>query len=265
MLGRRVKKIGKFNIKTPSDKRECCARGVVYLSEDGIVISDSHNKKLKLFTDNGQYLDELVMEGYPCDMCLVDNHTVAVAVYSPGSVCVVEVEDSKLSLSSGIEMPNDKNCYGIMHTDGRFVVSTERGDIYTVTPDNIDFINGYRKACYSIAQDPLTKDTLISVANETEGECAVSRLSDNHQYVNTELTVGIVWHAAGLDTDTEGNIYVCGRDSHNVVQMSGDGTHVRELLTASDGIVNPWGLAVRDETMLITTNIGCDVRVFKLY
>ncbi|OWF44154.1 E3 ubiquitin-protein ligase TRIM56-like [Mizuhopecten yessoensis] len=54
---RRVKEIGKFTVKNPSDKSNCLIRGVVYLPNEQIVVSDSNNKKLKLFTDKGQYLD----------------------------------------------------------------------------------------------------------------------------------------------------------------------------------------------------------------
>ncbi|XP_021357549.1 uncharacterized protein LOC110453056 [Mizuhopecten yessoensis] len=118
MLGRRAKRFEKVYIQTPSDSVVSNARGVLFLQDDQILISESNNKKLKLFTDNGQFLDELVVEGDPCDVCLVDNHTVAASVYSPGGVHIVKVEDSKLLLSSEINMPIGKHCYGITHTNG---------------------------------------------------------------------------------------------------------------------------------------------------
>ncbi|XP_021349670.1 uncharacterized protein LOC110447983 [Mizuhopecten yessoensis] len=134
MLERRVKEIRRFNIKSPADRNDCHALGVVYLPCAQIVVSDYKNNKLKLFTDTGQYLNELTVQRNPCGMCLVNNNTLAVAVKSPGGVHIVNVEASTLSLSSEINMSNGKNCYGITHTDGRFVVGTS-GEVYSVTKD----------------------------------------------------------------------------------------------------------------------------------
>ncbi|XP_021349687.1 E3 ubiquitin/ISG15 ligase TRIM25-like [Mizuhopecten yessoensis] len=269
MSERRVKEIGKFKIKSPSDKTDCLVCGVVCLPSDVIVVSDHNNKKLKLFTDTGQFLNELTIRGYPRDLCLVNNNTVAVAVYSPSGVRVVKVEDSKLSLSSEINTPNGKDCYGITHSDGRFIVGTVGGDVYIVTQDGAtELLHKYNNSCYSLTQDPVKGDTLVSVYNKTTGEIAVSRLSADKRHTDL-MKVGVVIGARGIDVDREGNIYVCGRDSHNVVQMSGDATHVRELLMSSDGVKYPWVIAVRGDKILVSTTIGRDdnnyIRVFQLY
>ncbi|XP_021363823.1 E3 ubiquitin/ISG15 ligase TRIM25-like [Mizuhopecten yessoensis] len=269
MSDRRVKEIGKFKIKSPSDKERCFVCGVVCLPSDVIVVSDQNNNKLKLFTDKGQYLDELTTQGYPYDLCLVNNNTVAVAVYSPGGVRVVKVEDSKLSLSSEINMPNGNNCLGITHRDGRFIVGTDEGEVYSVTHDGTaELLYKYNNNCWSLTQDPVKGDTLVSVNNDTTGDVAVSRLSAEKRHTDV-MKVGVVRGAVGIDVDREGNIYVCGDSSHNVVQMSGDGTHVRELLTSSDGMIYPWAIAVRGDRFFVSTISGTDdnnyIRVFQLY
>ncbi|XP_033730349.1 uncharacterized protein LOC117319693, partial [Pecten maximus] len=244
LLERKVKEIGKFNIKVPSDKYNCSARGVVYLPCDQIVVSDIDNKKLKLFTDKGQFLDELTIRGYPYDLCLVDNNTVAVAVSRPGGIHVVKVEASKLSLSSEIRMPNGEDCYGITHTDGRFIVGTNGGGVYSVTLDGVaDLLHQYNSNCWSLTHDSVKGDTLVSVSNGTPGDVAVSRLSADKRHTEV-MKVGVVSRPWGIDVDREGNIYVCGYSSNNVVQMSWDGTHVRELLTSSDGMKYPMAISV---------------------
>ncbi|OWF36782.1 E3 ubiquitin-protein ligase TRIM56-like [Mizuhopecten yessoensis] len=175
MSERRVKKIGKFSIKSPSDTNDCSVRGVVNLPCTQILVSDSNNQKLKLFTDKGQYLDELTVRGYPWDMCLVDNNTVAVAVEVPGGIRVVKVKASKLFLASEINMPNDEECYGITHTDGRFVVGTHGGEVYSVTQNGAAaLLYNYIYYCWSLTHDPIKGDTLVSVSNTTPGDVAVS-------------------------------------------------------------------------------------------
>ena len=38
-------------------------------------------------------LDELIIEGHPCDLCVINDNTVGVAVYNPGCVHVAKVRD----------------------------------------------------------------------------------------------------------------------------------------------------------------------------
>ncbi|XP_033730077.1 transcription intermediary factor 1-beta-like [Pecten maximus] len=272
LLEREVKEIGKFNIKIPSDKDNCCARGVVYLPCDQIVVSDYNNKKLKLFTDKGQLLDELSIRGRPNDLCLVDNNTVAVAVSGPGGIHVVKVEASKLSMSSEIRMSNGEDCYGITRTDGRFIVGTYGGGVYSVTQDGVaDLLHQYNSTCWSLTHDSVKGDTLVSVYSDTMGDVVVSRLSADKRHTDV-MKVGVVSRPRVIDVDREGNIYVCGYKSHNVVQMSGDGTHVRELLS-SDGIKYPWAISINGNRFVVTRHLnsfrGEDednyIRVFQLY
>ncbi|XP_033724915.1 uncharacterized protein LOC117314927 isoform X1 [Pecten maximus] len=265
LLGSQGKEIRKIYIKTSSDKTTCNARGILYLAGNRFVVSDSNNQKLKLFTDTGECLDELTTEGYPCDVCLVSNHLFAAAVYSPGKVCVVKVKASKMSLSSEIDMPNGINCYGVTYTDGMFIVGDGRGEVYRITLDGAAvLLHKYQATCYSLTQNPSRNDTIVSVCSATEGAVALSRLSAVKRHTNV-MKVGVVRSAMGVDVDREGNVYICGRDSHNVVQMSGDGRRVKKLLTSSDGIDRPWAISVHDDKFLVTT-FCCDyIRVFRLY
>ena len=43
----------------------------------------------------------------------------------------------------------------------------------------------------------------------------------------------------GISVDNDGNVYVVGGDSNNVVVNSPDGQRHRQVLSAGDGLVNP--------------------------
>ncbi|XP_033731710.1 uncharacterized protein LOC117321376 [Pecten maximus] len=265
LLEGKVKEIGKFNIKTQTEKNNCCACGVVYLPCDQIVVSDADNKKLKLFTDKGQFLDELSVRGCSNDLCLVDNNTVAVAVDNPSGIHVVKVESSKLSLSSEIRMSNGEDCCGITFTDGRFVVGTRGGGVYSVTQDGVtDLLHQYNSKCYSLTHDPVNGDTLVSVYSNIPGNVTVSRLSADKRHTDV-MKVGVVRRPFVIDVDREANIYVCGHTSHNVVQMSGDGLQVRELLTSLDGMKYPMAISVNGDKLVVTNYGENHIRVFEFY
>ncbi|XP_021345505.1 transcription intermediary factor 1-beta-like [Mizuhopecten yessoensis] len=267
MSGRRVREVQQFGIKSTSDGNDCKAFGVVYLPFNQIVVSDLRNKKLKLFTDKGQYLDEMTIYGSPNDMCLVNDNTVAVAVRSPGGVHIVKVENSKMSLSSEICLPDDKGCQGITHINGRFVVCTDtkEAEVYSVTQDGTaELLYQYNGKCYFLSHDPTNEDILVSCHISTQGKVVLSRLSADKRRKNV-MQRGVVSSAAGVIVDREGNIYVCGFASNNVVQMSGDGTHVRELLTSSDGIKRPFAVAVCGDMFVLAEDDTNFVRLFQLY
>ncbi|XP_021346755.1 tripartite motif-containing protein 3-like [Mizuhopecten yessoensis] len=267
MSGRRVREVQQFGVKTTSDCNDCDAVGVVFLPCNQIVVSDGNNEKLKLFTDKGQYLDELTIHGSPNDMCFVNANTVAVAVSSPGGVHVVKVDNSKMSLSSEICLPDDKGCQGITHINGRFVVctDTDRAELYSVTPDGTaELLYQYNGKCYFLSHDPTNEDILVSCHISTRGEAMLSRLSADKRRKNV-MQRGVVSSAAGVIVDREGNIYVCGFGSGNVVQLSGDGTHVRELLTSSDGVKCPFAIAVCGDMFVLTAYQTNYVRLFQLY
>ncbi|OWF54248.1 tripartite motif-containing protein 2-like isoform X3 [Mizuhopecten yessoensis] len=52
----------RFSIKGPSDKEKCLAYGAVFLSGGRIVVADTQNKNLKLFTENGDFHSELELK-----------------------------------------------------------------------------------------------------------------------------------------------------------------------------------------------------------
>lgn len=142
--------------------------------------------------------------------------------------------------------------------------------MYSVTLDGTtDLLLGPGFQSYYLACDPNNGYTFVSFYTDTEGDVAVARLSAEKRTAEVNiLTVGVVRRATGLDVDLEGNLYICGEGSDNVVQMSGDGRHVRELLTSSDGINSPVGIAVCGEKFVVTSlseeepNV---VHVYQLY
>ncbi|XP_021378637.1 probable E3 ubiquitin-protein ligase TRIM8 [Mizuhopecten yessoensis] len=260
-----VTEVSKFCIKCPSDDADCHAPGIVYLPNDHIVVGDYHNKKIKLFTASGKYEDEMKLQGKPYDMCRVDDHTVAVANYNAPIINVVKVESSKLTLLSEIKLSNSITPWGITTTGDEFTVSC-REVLYNVQQNgNTQHIQTYPFQCYHLVSDPRTLHVYGSQWISMSGGVAVYRLSDG---TGADIvTVGVLKNAFGVDVDVEGNVYVCGRESNNVVQMSEDGAHVRELLTSSDGVYSPRAISVCGDMFVVTNESSQNrnyVHVFKL-
>ncbi|XP_021380208.1 tripartite motif-containing protein 45-like [Mizuhopecten yessoensis] len=257
----KVKEIRKVNIKCPSDQLDCISRGVVYFPDGRIVVGDINNKRIKLINDAGDVVDELKFDGYPWDLCMVDNTTVAAAIESAGGIQVVTVTPSKLTLSSVLN--KTKKYYGITYRDDEFIVTTG-SEVCSVKRDGTTkTLYRYTGYVYALSHD--SKDGQLFIAHYTAstGSTVIGRLSTDNKYTDV-LKVGVVKYACGVDVDMEGNVYVCGFISNNVVQMSGDGTNVRELLRAADGITQPLAISVCGDKLVVTYKSSQSIQVFQL-
>ncbi|XP_033757658.1 uncharacterized protein LOC117340017 [Pecten maximus] len=260
-----VKEVGKFSIKCPSDGGDCRATGIVYLPDDHIVVGDYNNNKIKLFTASGKCLDEMKVTGHPIDMCCVDDDTIAAAIFKSG-IHVIRVNHAKLTLSSIIKLSNGAHPFGITYSNEAFTVSTPT-DVYRVGKDGVSTkIASYSNHINHLACDPRTGHIYGSQRTSEDGNVAVYRLSDSK--LTSISKVGLLKYVFGVDVDGDGNVYVCGWESDNVVQMSGDGTNVRELLTSLNGVDKPRAISVCGNKFVVTNQSSQnrnDVRVFELY
>lgn len=59
----------------------------------------------------------------------------------------------------------------------------------------------------------------------------------------------------GVTVDTDGNVFVAGNNSNNVIVISPDGKHHKQLLSFEDGVYWPIGLIYdRHKHQLLVTN-----------
>ncbi|XP_069134006.1 tripartite motif-containing protein 2-like [Argopecten irradians] len=255
-----LKEVRQMNIRMESDRSNCDACGVIITPDGSIVVGDDNNRKLKLINTDGDVVDELKVDGYPWDLCLVDNTTVAAAVGN--RVHVVSVTPSKLTLSNVINI--GKTCYGITYRNGEFIVSSDK-EVYRVTKDGkTQMLHRGTNTIYTLSHDHRTGTLFVPYHYYNPGSTAVGSLSTDNLHKDV-LKVGIVRYAYGVDVDIESNVYVCGYGSDNVVQMSGDGTNVRELLTAADGISNPLAISVYGDKLVVTNQSGSDRNSIRLF
>ncbi|XP_033745677.1 uncharacterized protein LOC117331187 [Pecten maximus] len=241
---RQLKKTKRLNIKVASDENNCCALGVLLMSGGRIVVGDYANKKVKLFTENGKFQCEVGLADEPCDMCRIDENTVAVTLINSQTICIVNVVDSTLTLASEIEIPD---------ITGKCLIVGTKTALYGVSQNGGEAtkLREIGSRCLHLASNQKNGHVFASIASSVFDQIAVTRLSDGtHTDV---LKVGVVDGTTGIDVDREGNVYICGGNSGNVIQMSGDGTNVRELLTSSDGIKDPRAMSVLGDTLVVTS------------
>ncbi|XP_069142191.1 tripartite motif-containing protein 2-like [Argopecten irradians] len=259
---RQLQMIRKIDIKRPTDEKDCDVYGIVIISGGRIVVGDNENHKLKLFTEYGDFKCDVEISEEFCDLCRVDDNTVAVTLDKDKTLCTVNVRDLTLTVLSKIKIQNvTEDCLGVTYNNNMFFVGALTS-LYSVSQNGGEatMLHYIESKCLHLASDKMNGRVFASINTSDPDAVAVIRLCDGtHTDV---LKVGVVNGTTGIDVDREGNVYVCGFNSHNVIQMSGDGTNVRELLTSSDGIKRPRAISVWGDKVVITLSKKSDQRNF---
>ncbi|XP_033746969.1 uncharacterized protein LOC117332194 [Pecten maximus] len=113
---RSLRELKRFNIQVSADKKKCSAFGIVFLSGGRIVVGDNANRKVKLFTENGEFQCDVKLSDEPSGLCLVDDCTVAVILVTDRTISVIDVPDLSMSVSSKIHISNIiENCLGVTY------------------------------------------------------------------------------------------------------------------------------------------------------
>ncbi|XP_033733136.1 uncharacterized protein LOC117322375 [Pecten maximus] len=241
----KLKEIGKVNRKSSSDTYDC--RGYVYLPDGRLVVGDHYKQKLKLIDAKGHVVDELDVNGLIWDVCIVDNRTIAVLTEKDDGIHVVTITPYKLVNSAEIKLALG-SCSCIAYRNGEFIVS-QGCYVYSVKSDGtVHKIHQYDRTVSALSYDPTHGHLFISYFTITGDRAIIGMLSRDNIYTDL-VNVGIVECVSGMDVHKEGNIYVCG--SNTLVQMSGDGKHIR-LLTKMDNIADLHSISVCGDRIAMT-------------
>ncbi|XP_033752808.1 uncharacterized protein LOC117336408 [Pecten maximus] len=262
---RHAQKITNIEVKFPSDNATCNFTGILLTTDGRIVVADQRNRKIKLVTDKGVLLDESSLSEEPYGLCWVNNTTVAITMPWANMISFLDITSTKFSLSSHPVVNTSRPCYGISYHDGEFTLTSGDNkpfEVYSVTASGqVDTLYHPKMAPRFIVCDPIKRDIVVTMSTGSPGDVAVCRLSKSKN--ETIAVRGILKAPRGVDLDSDGNVYVCGNGSRNVVQMSSDGSVVRELLTSSDGIEGLLSISVCADKFVLTRS--CSSNFITLY
>lgn len=266
MKDMRIEKLMDMNGRSPSDATHCWFTGGKFISRDHLVLADYRNQKLKCFNGSGVMISELGLQGKPWDLCVMKNGEVGVTMPDEACLCLVSISTEGEITLTGDTIESQTGCHGVhLHDDKLFIACSNEirvldtsGTLVTVYP------LGDRGTRYVMAKN----DTVIFTdktgmnsrrlsENHEIGTNSSRSESRNHRFLYKDAEVR---SPRGFTIDGEGNFYVCGMDSNNIHQLSGDGSLNQILLTSKDGIRNPYAIGFEPgSTKMFVTQMDCDV------
>ncbi|XP_052285296.1 uncharacterized protein LOC127881441 [Dreissena polymorpha] len=253
-----AQKLHEIRMHRKDDQDEPMITSICSLNNNHFITLDRSNNKLLLVHQDGVIITQYVFTSQIWDMTLVDSLTVAVTVPDNDKIVIVKVRNNNLCAERLIKTSNI--CYGICAIEGFIVVTVKGGYVKIVTKAGEEVAS----LRHNHRGELLFTDPQHVQTNRDQNELYVTdytlhtltalvltgvKIDSQPKFIfrNNELR-----NPTGLCLDINGNIYVCGFASHNVLKVSPDGVLLFAVLT---GIINPQAVAltVMEDQMLVST------------
>ncbi|KAH3824495.1 uncharacterized protein LOC127832611 [Dreissena polymorpha] len=241
-----------YNVIIPRDCSSSCAIiAICVLSNDQILLADNFNCCVKLLDQQYQVIGHCDLSAHPNDICQITPSKVAVTMDKDTTNEIQFVSVNGGRLVKGRKLQFQHTCGGIAH---------DQKDLYLTT--------GTALYKYSMNGDLLTTLHADTSGNNTVSTCAASPTGDkifvtncDHDKVLTLARDGSILCTftdpdlkgpLGIHVTAQGQVLVCGRDSHTLLQLDGEGRKkLSTLATSSDGLRYPFSVCYNRSTASI--------------
>ncbi|CAC5374824.1 NID [Mytilus coruscus] len=201
----------------------------------------AHRNNLLRYELNGKFLSESHINTAPSDigydLAIVDSNTVAVSSGGnlPHTIYLIDMNSAKTRQDLDI----DNFCYGLSYNNGSLVCCTsgEGIKIFDMSHRNSTNLRILPNAPIDASDTYVNSNKkCIFHSNCHDNSVVCYDFSGQVQWTYSDL---LLRKPYGITLDSYSNIYVAGFLSNNVVVISPDGKQAKELIGASDGLLNP--------------------------
>lgn len=241
-------KIGDFNVENKTNDNDI--RGCAIINDNVVCFADRGNNRLIFMTLQG-YQKEIKLTCEPVDIATVDHAKVAVSMYD-NTIKIINIESWKWDDFSF----SDENTIGGLAFYENQIFSRVGGIGYLIIDlsgkvQQTVTIEGSNMPYVSVSQDKLYS------ARWDTGEifCYDLQGKTNWKFENKSL----VNPPNGITTDSEGNAYVTGSFSNNVIFISSDGKDTKEIISSSENLKNPIAIDYDKKTDRLLVSVASGI------
>lgn len=209
--------------------------GSVSLPDGKVILTNTHHKRLKLLSTNYKVIDHVDLPGKPYDVCLASPIEAITSLREEKLLQFVSVE-KKMKLSR--QMKIGVSCYGVASQNGEVFVACIGGQYENRPMLRVYNMSGRLLRVFEKGTDGLQifssprnivispDGTMLHVTDREHGMITVGLLGTViSQYRSARLD-----SPRGITVDDDGNIFVSGQNSHNVVQLNAAGEEIGVVL-----------------------------------
>ncbi|KAL3887934.1 hypothetical protein ACJMK2_000319 [Sinanodonta woodiana] len=264
---RNAVKVSEFSVRLPDDTSPCYISDVLTLQRAKHIFVDWNNEKIKEYGDNFQLQECMKLQGSPWNACTLRDNKMVVTLPYQKTILVFGI-GHKMHIVG--EIKTRLQCWGIAVMKDEIVITTGRdehcilvldingSEIRTVRPDNYQS----EKLLYPYYAKINRDETSIYISYNNGNKMVAYNTSWNVLFIYTDQDMKV---PLGIDTDREGNIFLCGYGSFNVQQISTDGKLIKVLITKKEEMKEPLTIQFyRDMDRFCVTYCNGDVEVYDM-
>ena len=115
-------RLGETRVNISGDSETCYISGLDVTVDGHLIVSDRRNKKVKLFSLNGELLSSLKLSEKPLDVAVVDRSTAAVSILGKSEIAILDLgHRGKLSERKSIRL--DRQAGGISVYNNQLILA----------------------------------------------------------------------------------------------------------------------------------------------
>ncbi|CAG2199503.1 unnamed protein product [Mytilus edulis] len=223
--------------------------GCCLIPDGRIAFTYYYDCAVRVFSDKGVKQFEVNM---PCNVqdILYISKDDTLAVSSWQCIIIINLERKQITRTISV----NTNIDGISLIENKLIYSCEN--------KGIRMINLFNESITDIVRDKMPSFCYIAtfrnyIYHTNSITHAITYYNQQGKLQWTFKNENLLMFPCGIDVDIDGNVYVVGGISQNVVVISPDGQRHREILTASDGLKYPVSLCY-DSTKKHFLVLNCD-------
>ncbi|XP_060560026.1 uncharacterized protein LOC132720057 [Ruditapes philippinarum] len=243
---------------------------LLVLSEHTLLALDYNRCCLVIFRlekSKEEYIKERKFNSKPWGITKVSHHKVAVTFTDERMIRLITFAQD-MEVLDITEIPGNGCCSGIAYSNNHFVVSywlTGSIKISSISGRIVKSFdkddNGQNRFTYPVYLTISPDNSMIYVSDWSRNTvtCLTYAGEVNAIYKDDQLK-----NPQQLAVDEYGSLYVCGRESNNILQLSHDLSKIKILIDKRHGIIRPTSIAYCQNTkrLFVGMNQNSKIKVF---
>ncbi|XP_053383738.1 uncharacterized protein LOC128549963 [Mercenaria mercenaria] len=229
-----------YNVKLNDDISTSNIWSSCILDSGDILLADDNNKNIKLIDcESYKVRDSMKMSASLQSVCRISSVEAAVSLYNTNSN-TAQFVSTKNKLAPTRSLKFDHGCRGIVVMDGQLVIChSTKAYIYTINGERLKTIEKDRSGNNMFCQ---IREICLSDNGKT-----IHMVDDTNGLITIDRDGNVIWKYSGQElmdawgvcTDGNGNVFVSGGLSRNVIQLGPDGAFVGEVVSQANGLKCP--------------------------
>ena len=254
-----------FNARVGTDLSYCRITGIEVLEDGRILLCDNNNDKVKLFQYDGTFLSDYFVEGFPIDLCMINQYTIVVTNDIGNKLVFLKIVGDKIFIEKDAQIT--PGAVGICAIDGELLLTYP-----WCNPPEIVKIDEQGYVIQTFKRDakrkPIFDARPVSVcffSNQIYASCLSidGKKDEIYKFSKDGHILAILEHpklkeARYVSKDMFGNIYVCNMLKSSIIRFDRSGHGSSVVMSMQDGLRDPCAIGILDQTLVIA-QAGLDI------